>query len=106
MSSATPRLRAWARELRGTRPVPYAGDPDAAELLGVDVEPAAPHRPLRRALASLGPIAARTAPGCALAQERVVHAEQAGHRTLAATVRRQGLPLDRDADRTTEDARP
>lgn len=100
------RLRAWARELRGTRPVPCAGDPDAAELLGVDVELAAPRRPLRRALASLGPIAVRTALGCALPQERVVHAEQAGHRTLAATVRRQGLPLDRDADRTTEDARP
>ncbi|GEC05096.1 FUSC family protein [Streptomyces spinoverrucosus] len=61
------RLRAWGRELRGTGPVPYAGDPDVDELLGVDVELAAPHRPLRRALASLGPIAARTALGCALA---------------------------------------
>ncbi|MFD7439569.1 FUSC family protein, partial [Streptomyces sp. NPDC059861] len=61
------RLRAWARELRGTRPVPYAGDPDRDELLGVDLELAAPHRPLRRALASLGPIAARSALGCALA---------------------------------------
>ncbi|MFC5659663.1 FUSC family protein, partial [Streptomyces nogalater] len=60
----------------------------------------------------------------ALPEERVVLTEQAGHRTLAATVRRQGLvPRDRDADpgrtpdgdrdqdsqdsgRTTEDIRP
>jgi uncharacterized membrane protein YccC len=47
----------------------------------------------------------------ALPEERVVLAEQAGHRTLAATVRRQGLvPRDRSRDqgpdRTTEDIRP
>ncbi|MEU4035582.1 FUSC family protein [Streptomyces collinus] len=43
----------------------------------------------------------------ALPEERVVLAEQSGHRTLAATVRRQGLaPRDQDAGRTTEDARP
>ncbi|MFF8730568.1 FUSC family protein [Streptomyces sp. NPDC015171] len=47
----------------------------------------------------------------ALPEERVVLTEQSGHRTLAATVRRQGLvPRDRDRDqdpgRTTEDIRP
>ncbi|KOU63258.1 membrane protein [Streptomyces sp. MMG1533] len=42
----------------------------------------------------------------ALPHERVVLAEQSGHRTLAATVRRQGLHLDRHTDHTTEDVRP
>ncbi|GAA2304076.1 FUSC family protein [Streptomyces hawaiiensis] len=42
----------------------------------------------------------------ALPQERVVLAEQAGHRTLAATARRQGLLPDRDPATETEDARP
>ncbi|MEU0390846.1 FUSC family protein [Streptomyces chartreusis] len=42
----------------------------------------------------------------ALPQERVVLAEQSGHRTLAATARRQGLLPDRGADTETEDARP
>ncbi|MFF9671563.1 FUSC family protein [Streptomyces eurythermus] len=55
----------------------------------------------------------------ALPEDRVVLTEQAGHRTLAATVRRQGLVPqdrdedpgrapggDRDQDRTTEDTRP
>ncbi|MDQ1043281.1 FUSC family protein [Streptomyces sp. V4I2] len=42
----------------------------------------------------------------ALPHERVVLAEQSGHRTLAATVRRQGLHLDRRTDETTEDVRP
>ncbi|MEW2298485.1 FUSC family protein [Streptomyces sp. NPDC006655] len=41
----------------------------------------------------------------ALPQERVVLAEQSGHRTLAATVRRQG-PHTWDGARTTEDVRP
>ncbi|MFI9562554.1 FUSC family protein [Streptomyces rishiriensis] len=41
----------------------------------------------------------------ALPQERVVTAEQSGHRTLAATVRRQGLLLDRDAGTRAEDVR-
>ncbi|WP_307167495.1 FUSC family protein [Streptomyces rishiriensis] len=43
----------------------------------------------------------------ALPEERVVSAEQCGHRTLAATVRRQGLLLDRDASMSTgaEDVR-
>ncbi|GAB2852265.1 FUSC family protein [Streptomyces deserti] len=49
----------------------------------------------------------------ALPQERVVLAEQSGHRTLAATVRRQGLLPERQgllpdqgADTRTEDVRP
>ncbi|MGW0987587.1 FUSC family protein [Streptomyces sp. NPDC002486] len=43
----------------------------------------------------------------ALPQERVVLVEQSGHRTLAATARRQGLLPDRDPATTeTEDARP
>lgn len=41
----------------------------------------------------------------ALPQERVVLAEQSGHRTLAATVRRQGAH-SWDGARTTEDVRP
>ncbi|MBX4176327.1 FUSC family protein [Streptomyces geysiriensis] len=44
--------------------------------------------------------------GGALPQERVVLAEQAGHRTLAATVRRQAARADRDARTRTEDVRP
>ncbi|MEU4463759.1 FUSC family protein [Streptomyces sp. NPDC024017] len=42
----------------------------------------------------------------ALPQERVVLAEQSGHRTLAATARRQGLLPERDPATETEDARP
>ncbi|MEV8592300.1 FUSC family protein [Streptomyces sp. NPDC052012] len=42
----------------------------------------------------------------ALPQERVVRAEQSGHRTLAATVRRQGLLPDPGTDTHTEDVRP
>lgn len=42
----------------------------------------------------------------ALPQERVALAEQSGHRTLAATARRQGLLPDRDPAAETEDARP
>ncbi|MFJ5997771.1 FUSC family protein [Streptomyces sp. NPDC092370] len=42
----------------------------------------------------------------AVPQERVVLAEQSGHRTLAATARRQGLLPDRDPATETEDARP
>ncbi|WP_217561681.1 FUSC family protein [Streptomyces sp. GbtcB6] len=41
----------------------------------------------------------------ALPQERVVQAEQSGHRTLAATVRRRGAH-SWDGARTTEDVRP
>ena len=39
-------------------------------------------------------------------QERVVLAERSGHRTLAATVRRQGLHPDRRTGMTTEGVRP
>ncbi|MFJ3809097.1 FUSC family protein [Streptomyces sp. NPDC090073] len=43
----------------------------------------------------------------ALPEDRVVLTEQSGHRTLAATVRAQGLaPQDHDPGRTTEDTRP
>ncbi|MEU7426260.1 FUSC family protein [Streptomyces sp. NPDC040750] len=63
------RLRAWARELRGTARVPRAGSAAGAEdeLLGVEAELAEPRPPLRRLLASYAPLAARTAIGCALA---------------------------------------
>jgi uncharacterized membrane protein YccC len=58
------RLRAWARALRGTGPVPQAGLPRAAadELLGVDAA-----RSLWARLGPLTPLATRTALGCALA---------------------------------------
>ncbi|MGI5424062.1 FUSC family protein [Streptomyces sp. CA-179760] len=58
------RLRAWARVLRGTGPVPQAGLPRAAadELLGVDAA-----RSLWMRLGPLTPLAVRTALGCALA---------------------------------------
>jgi hypothetical protein len=42
----------------------------------------------------------------ALPQERVVAAEQAGRRTLAATARRQGLLLTRHNEARPEDVRP
>ncbi|MFG3201239.1 FUSC family protein [Streptomyces sp. NPDC048192] len=63
------RLRAWARELRGTGRIPRVGAPreSADELLGVDSELAVPRPPLRRRLAPCAPIAVRTAIGCALA---------------------------------------
>ncbi|ANB04990.1 hypothetical protein SAM40697_1029 [Streptomyces ambofaciens] len=44
--------------------------------------------------------------GRALPQERVVLAEQSGHRTLAATVRRQAARADRETGTRTEDVRP
>ncbi|MFF1701081.1 FUSC family protein [Streptomyces sp. NPDC058252] len=63
------RLRAWARELRGTGPVPRPDDlADAAdELLGVEAALAFGEPPLLRRLGPLAPIALRTALGCALA---------------------------------------
>ncbi|MCQ9131312.1 FUSC family protein [Streptomyces hilarionis] len=62
------RLREWARDLRGTAPVPRPDDlVDDDELLGVDTELAAGRTPLRRRLGPLAPLAARTALGCALA---------------------------------------
>ncbi|GGX01762.1 FUSC family protein [Streptomyces lomondensis] len=58
------QLRAWARALRGTGPVPQAGLPRSAagELLGV-----AAARSLWARLGPLTPLAVRTALGCALA---------------------------------------
>ncbi|MEU6254586.1 FUSC family protein [Streptomyces sp. NPDC047043] len=62
------QLRAWARELSGTGPVPELHDPrDGDELLGVDAELAAPARLFWTRLGPLAPIAVRTALGCALA---------------------------------------
>ncbi|MGV9842597.1 FUSC family protein [Streptomyces fungicidicus] len=63
------RLRAWARDLRGTGPVPRPDDPRAGadELLGVAAERAVAPRPLWSRLGPLTPIAVRTALGCALA---------------------------------------
>ncbi|WP_369255978.1 FUSC family protein [Streptomyces sp. R35] len=63
------RLRGWARELRGTGPVPRPDDlADAAdELLGVEASLASGEQPLLRRLGPLAPIALRTALGCALA---------------------------------------
>jgi len=63
------RLRGWARELRGTGPVPRPDDlADAAdELLGVEAALAFGEQPLLRRLGPLAPIALRTALGCALA---------------------------------------
>lgn len=63
------RLRAWAREVRGTGPVPRPGDLGEAadELLGVEVELACTPSPLFRRLRPLAPVALRTALGCALA---------------------------------------
>ncbi|WP_406165839.1 FUSC family protein [Streptomyces sp. NBC_00996] len=63
------RLRGWARELRGTGPVPRPDDlaDTADELLGVEAALAFGERPLLRRLGPLAPIALRTALGCALA---------------------------------------
>ncbi|MBC7274361.1 MAG: FUSC family protein [Streptomyces sp.] len=63
------RLRAWARDLRGTGPVPrpHPGAGATAELLGAATERAAGPRPLTARLGALTPVAARTALGCALA---------------------------------------
>ncbi|MFF8990096.1 FUSC family protein [Streptomyces sp. NPDC014983] len=63
------QLRAWAGQLRGLRRPLSLDIPGeyADELLGVDTELALPRPPLRRRLAPLAPIAARTAIGCALA---------------------------------------
>ncbi|MEY9490188.1 putative membrane protein YccC [Streptomyces calvus] len=74
------RLRAWARALRGTGPVPAVDDPrtDASELLGPAAERATPRRTLPGVLAPLTPLAVRTALGCALA----------GHASLALGIGR------------------
>ncbi|MGX1908265.1 FUSC family protein [Streptomyces phaeochromogenes] len=61
-------LRTWARDLRGSGPVPRVELASAAdELLGVDAERAAGRRPLADRLGPLLPLALRTALGCALA---------------------------------------
>ncbi|MGY4737954.1 FUSC family protein [Streptomyces sp. ATMOS53] len=62
------RLRDWARDLRGSGPVPHPADlVDDGELLGLDAEPATGRPPLRHRLGPFAPIAVRTALGCALA---------------------------------------
>ncbi|OIJ96015.1 FUSC family protein [Streptomyces colonosanans] len=63
------RLRAWARALRGTGPLPQPDDLGEAadDLLGVEAELDSPPRPLHRRLGPLAPLALRTALGCALA---------------------------------------
>ncbi|MFI1094120.1 FUSC family protein [Streptomyces sp. NPDC020917] len=63
------RLRAWARALRGTGPVPHPDDlgPAIDELHGIDAEFVGPRRPLSGRLRPLAPIAVRTALGCGLA---------------------------------------
>ncbi|WP_406352166.1 FUSC family protein [Streptomyces sp. NBC_01635] len=63
------RLRAQAREVRGTGRVPGADDPrsEADELLGAAAERAIPHRSLWSRLGPLTPIVVRTALGCGLA---------------------------------------
>jgi hypothetical protein len=61
------RLRGWARDLRGTGPVPRTGPADPGGLLGTAAETAVPHEPLGHRLRPLAPLAARTALGCALA---------------------------------------
>ncbi|MEU9877545.1 FUSC family protein [Streptomyces phaeochromogenes] len=62
------RLYSWARDLRGTGPVPSVEPASATdELLGVEAERAAGRRPLADRLGPLLPLALRTALGCALA---------------------------------------
>ncbi|WP_369175038.1 FUSC family protein [Streptomyces sp. R28] len=55
-------LRTWARQVRGSRPVPEVDD-----LAGLGTELSSPSRPLWRRLGPLAPLAVRTALGCALA---------------------------------------
>ncbi|MEV5318082.1 FUSC family protein, partial [Streptomyces sp. NPDC052687] len=61
------RLRARARALRGTGPVPYDGAPVPVEPDAAESPAESPAERLRHRLAPLTPIAARTALGCALA---------------------------------------
>ncbi|WP_149822950.1 FUSC family protein [Streptomyces tailanensis] len=67
--AAPHRLRAWARELRGTGPVPQATTPTAAADALLDEAAELPSRklPLWSRLGPLTPVAVRTAVGCALA---------------------------------------
>ncbi|MFF9809173.1 FUSC family protein [Streptomyces coeruleorubidus] len=94
--TAADRARERAARLLAER------DPDGAAL-------EAARRGLALALAELRATADAAAGEWwqrALPQERVVLAEQSGHRTLAATARRQGLLPDRGRETETEDARP
>ncbi|MCS0600939.1 FUSC family protein [Streptomyces sp. LP11] len=87
---------------------------DAARLLAAPDSAPRALEPARRALAAALVDLRATADAAAgewwqraLPEERVVLTEQAGHRTLAATVRHQDLvPRDHDTGRTTEDTRP
>ncbi|MFF5477880.1 FUSC family protein [Streptomyces sp. NPDC012935] len=56
------RLRTWARQVRGTRPVP-----DLDDLADIGTERTSPSDPLWRRLVPLAPLALRTTLGCALA---------------------------------------
>ncbi|MER7486291.1 FUSC family protein [Streptomyces sp. NPDC126497] len=86
-----------ARLLAGPRPVPAALDAARRDLAAALVE-------LRATADAASGEWWQRAP----AQERVVLVEQAGHRTLAATVRRLGLLPDpgTDTNAHTEDVRP
>lgn len=63
------RLRAWARELRGTGPVPHPDDlaEIAGELLGVQAALSFGEPSLSDRIGSLAPLALRVALGCSLA---------------------------------------
>ncbi|OKK05602.1 FUSC family protein [Streptomyces sp. CB02400] len=84
-----------ARLLAGPRPAPAALDAARRDLAAALVD-------LRAAADAASGEWWQRAP----AQERVVLAEQSGHRTLAATVRRQGLLPDPGTGTNTEDVRP
>ncbi|MFH9042172.1 FUSC family protein [Streptomyces sp. NPDC017966] len=84
-----------ARLLAGPRPAPAALDAARRGLAAALVD-------LRAAADAASGEWWQRAPD----QERVVLAEQSGHRTLAATVRRQGLLPDPGTGTNTEDVRP
>ncbi|GGL86486.1 FUSC family protein [Streptomyces fumigatiscleroticus] len=104
--------RAGARVEQALAAVDRARERAARLLADPDATPGAlraAHRSLAAALADLRATADAAAGEWwqrALPQERVVLAERSGHRTLAATVRRQGHTLDQDTGSTTEDIRP
>lgn len=84
-----------ARLLAGPRPAPAALDAARRDLAAALVD-------LRATADAASGEWWHRAP----ARERVVLAERTGHRTLAATVRRQGLLPDPGASTNTEDVRP
>ncbi|MFF5184372.1 FUSC family protein [Streptomyces sp. NPDC000345] len=110
---AVTNRRSGDRLDRALTAVSQAGDHAAHLLTRTPPVPAAALEAARRALTAALVDLRATADAAygewwrrALPEERVVAAEQSGHRTLAATVRRQGLLLDRDAMTTTaEDVR-